>query len=399
MTEPLPKRLQAALLRIRGDHPFFGTLALFAELRVTQDVATAATDGKTLFFNPDFIEKLDGPRLCGLVSHELLHAALQHVIRRREREPLAWNIAADIVVNGMIRKDTEYPLPEGAVEIAKLAHLSVEEIYEQISRDDYKLPKLALHDVMTTPSGSAGATDGPSAVKPAGDGASQDGSLGQGEIARLQRHWRGALQQAGAVARRVGKGIGRGGLDAVRDVQGACEARISWRELLWQFIIATPFDFAGFDRRFIHQGLYLEDMVGESVEVAICIDTSGSIGGAELDAFYGEIQGILDAYPHIRGRLFFADADLYGPYEFSNSAPMPQARGGGGTDFNPFFKWIEQQERADAVALCIYFTDGYGGFPKHAPATPALWVVSPGGRDSTSFPFGMVARMVDDARG
>jgi len=155
MNEPLPKRLQAALLRIRGDHPFFGTLALFAELRVTQDVATAATDGKTLFFNPDFIEKLDGPRMCGLVSHELLHAALQHVIRRREREPLAWNIAADIVVNGMIRKDTEYPLPDGAVEVAKLAHLSVEEIYEQISREGYKLPKLALHDVMTTPSGSA----------------------------------------------------------------------------------------------------------------------------------------------------------------------------------------------------------------------------------------------------
>jgi predicted metal-dependent peptidase len=382
MTEPLPKRLQAALLRIRGDHPFFGTLALFAELMVTQDVATAATDGKTLFFNPEFIEKLDGPRLCGLVSHELLHAALQHVIRRREREPLAWNVAADIVVNGMIRKDTDYPLPEGAVENAKLAHLSVEEIYEQITREGHKLPKLSLHDVMLTPGTSMGGA----------------GSLEQGEADRLQRHWRGALQQAGAVARRVGKGIGRDGLDAVRDVQGACEARIGWRELLWQFIVATPFDFAGFDRRFIHQGLYLEDMVGESVQVAICIDTSGSIGGPELDAFYGEIQGILDAYPHIRGRLFFADAELYGPYEFSNSAPMPQARGGGGTDFNPFFKWIEHQDRADATALCIYFTDGYGGFPRAAPSTPVLWVVSPGGLDSSSFPFGMVARMVDDTR-
>lgn len=385
MTEPLPKRLQAALLRIRGDHPFFGTLALFAELRVTQDVATAATDGKTLFFNPDFIEKLDGPRLCGLVSHELLHAALQHVIRRREREPLAWNIAADIVVNGMIRKDTDYPLPEGAVEDPKLVHLSVEEIYEQITRDGYKMPKLALQDVMLAPSASSGEAG--------------SSSLEQGEAAKLQRHWRGALQQAGAVAMRVGKGIGRNGLDALRDVQGACEARISWRELLWQFIVATPFDFAGFDRRFIHQGLYLEDMVGESVEVAICIDTSGSIGGPELDAFYGEIQGILDAYPHIRGRLFFADADLYGPYEFSSTAPMPQARGGGGTDFIPFFNWIEQQEKSNSVALCIYFTDGYGSFPNVPPSTPSLWVVSPGGLESSRFPFGTVARMVDGLQG
>lgn len=385
MTEPLPKRLQASLLRIRGDHPFFGTLALFAELRVTEDVATAATDGKTLFCNPDFIEKLDGPRLCGLVSHELLHAALQHVIRRREREPLAWNIAADIVVNGMIRKDTDYPLPEGSVEVPKLAHLSVEEIYEQITRDGYKLPNLPVQDVMSTPGASS--NEAGSSI------------LEQREAAKLQRHWRGALQQAGAVAWRVGKGIGRNGLDAVRDVQGACESRISWRELLWQFIVATPFDFAGFDRRFIHQGLYLEDMVGESVEVAICIDTSGSIGGSELDAFYGEIQGILDAYPHIRGRLFFADADLHGPYEFSSTAPMPQARGGGGTDFIPFFNWIEHQENSNSVALCIYFTDGYGSFPSSPPPIPSLWVVSPGGLESSLFPFGMVARMVDGLQG
>ena len=395
MTDPLPKRLQAALLRIRGDHPFFGTLALFAEIRVTEDVPTAATDGRTLFFNPGFIEKLDGPRLCGLVSHELLHAALQHGIRRREREPLAWNIAADIVVNGMIRKDTDYPLPDGAVEATKLAHLSVEEIYEQISRPGYKRPKLTLLDILTPLAGSASGDRAAEAGKTAADG-SQNGSIGQSELARLQRHWRGALQQAGAVARRVGKGIGRGGLDELRDVQGACEARISWRELLWQFIVATPFDFAGFDRRFVHQGMYLEEMVGESVQVAICIDTSGSIGGPELDAFFGEIQGILDAYPHIRGRLFFADADLYGPYEFSSSTPMPKARGGGGTDFVPFFEWMAHPDRTDTTALCIYFTDGYGSFPKREPATPVLWVVSAGGLDSSSFPFGMVARMVDD---
>ena len=48
MAEDIPKRLQGALLRIRSDHPFFGTLALFAEFRVSDDVPTAATDGKRL---------------------------------------------------------------------------------------------------------------------------------------------------------------------------------------------------------------------------------------------------------------------------------------------------------------------------------------------------------------
>ena len=107
------KRLQAAVMRIRGDHPFLGTLALFAELKVSKEVDTAATDGKKLIFNPTFVDKQDAKQLCGLVTHELLHAALQHVSRIREREPTLWNIAADIVVNGMIRHDTRYDLTAG----------------------------------------------------------------------------------------------------------------------------------------------------------------------------------------------------------------------------------------------------------------------------------------------
>ena len=57
MTQEIDKRLQGALLRIRGDHPFFGTLALFAEFRVSDTVPTAATDGKVLWFNPEFTAK------------------------------------------------------------------------------------------------------------------------------------------------------------------------------------------------------------------------------------------------------------------------------------------------------------------------------------------------------
>ena len=54
MTQDTKKRLQGALMRIRGDHPFFGTLGLFADVVVTEDVGTAATDGKRLLFNPEY---------------------------------------------------------------------------------------------------------------------------------------------------------------------------------------------------------------------------------------------------------------------------------------------------------------------------------------------------------
>lgn len=390
MAQDIPKRLQAALMRIRGDHPFFGTLALFAELRVTDDIDTAATDGRVLWFNPVFIDKLATNELCGLVAHELLHAALQHVYRRRERDARLWNIAADIVVNGMIRSDTAYELPKGGVEVPSLAHLSVEEVYEQFAAGKIKSPEITLLDLL------------PSLIE--GNGVAQDshsfesviGCLEQSLADQMERHWRSALQQAGAVARRINRGFGRDGLNGVREFESAVIGSLGWRDLLWQFMVATPYDFGGFDRRFIHRKLYLEDVVGESVEVAICIDTSGSIGTHELNAFAAEVQGILDAYPQIRGTLFFADASLYGPHEFNLSSGLPTAKGGGGTSFVPFFDWIQQQELIGSHPLCIYFTDGFGTFPARAPSADVLWVVMPGGLETRSFPFGTVARMQDD---
>jgi predicted metal-dependent peptidase len=277
----------------------------------------------------------------------------------------------------MIRSDTLYELPDGGVEDANLAHLSVEEIYEQLNSGKIKIPAILLLDLM-----SLGA-----------NGEAHEGALEDAHVVELQRHWRAALQQAGAVARRMNKGFGKHGLGEMREIASASNEVLSWREILWQFMVATPFDFGGFDRRFIHRKLYLEDMVGESLDVVIAIDTSGSIGGPQLEAFWGEIQGILDAYPQIHGSLFFADAELYGPYEFSKDAPLPAALGGGGTSFCPFFNWVAEQERNGSSPVCIYFTDGYGTFPETAPESPVLWVASPGGLESPGFPFGSVARM------
>ena len=382
MADEIPRRLQGALLRIRGDHPFFGALALFAEIRIDDSIATAATDGKVLWFNATFVEQQDTNRLCGLVAHELLHAALLHGLRRRERDPVLWNIAADIVVNGMIRKDTAYGLPLGGVEDAALAHLSVEEIYEQLDAGPKPTPGITLLDLR--PASVAGEPVGPLSSRSAID---------EAHAAELERHWRSALQQAAAVARRIGRGIGKTGLAGVRDIGEATLPSLNWREVLWQFMVATPHDFAGFDRRFIYRRLYLEDMVGESVDVAIALDTSGSISGPALEAFMGEVQGILDAYPQIRGQLFFADAALYGPHEFSRDVAIPPPQGGGGTSFVPFFDWVTRQEEVGSLPLCIYFTDGYGTFPRQVPAAPLLWVVLDGGLESGAFPFGQVARI------
>ncbi len=366
------KRLQGSMMRIRGDHPFLGALGLFAEMVVTEVIETAATDGKRLLFNPDFVAKQDTSSLCGLVTHELLHAALLHLSRRGERDPNLWNIAADIVVNGMIRRDTSYVLPQGAVEDCSLDHLSVEEIYEHLRAGEKNIPRITLLDLI----GSEG-----------------QGIIGQVSDVELRNHWRSVLQQASSVARRVSKGFASQGLDLHRDIAEVSMPSLQWRELLCQFLVATPSDFSGFDRRFLWQKIYLEEIAAESIEVAIAIDTSGSIGNQDLSLFLGEIDSILCSYPQIHGHLFFADVDVYGPYEFNREAFLPSPKGGGGTSFEPFFNWVNHKVDMGERPVCIYFTDGYGIFPSAAPEVPVLWVVAPGGLESLKFPFGDVARI------
>ena len=66
--------------------------------------------------------------------HELLHAALLHPLRRGLRDPKLFNIAADIVVNGMVVADDSLELPNDSLRSEKLEHLSVEEIYEILQK-------------------------------------------------------------------------------------------------------------------------------------------------------------------------------------------------------------------------------------------------------------------------
>ena len=158
--------------------------------------------------------------------------------------------------------------------------------------------------------------------------------------------------------------------------------------------------FRSIDRRHVWQGLYLETLESESADVDVCIDTSGSVDGAQLDRFLSELRGIVRAYPGVRCRLFYADAACHGPHELEADTPVPAPVGGGGTDFRPFFRAVLAPRRDDRrqehgrPPLAVYLTDGIGTFPEAPPSVPVLWVVTPGGLQSERFPFGEVVRML-----
>lgn len=369
----IERRLQGTHQRLAEHHPFFAALLMMAPTVVSDEHETAATDGERLYFNPAFVAPLTREQLDGLVVHELLHCALLHCTRRGEREPLLWNIAADIHVNGVIRELKHLDLPPGCVEAPTLAHLSVEEIYARLLKSNPVRAALGLEDL-------AGPSD-----------------RSQEEIDQLGTFWADAMQRARAVASMQGRERGEvpAGIDRLIDEVHA--PSLDWRTALWRHVVRTPDDFTGFDRRHVWQGLYVEELEGFGLEVDVCIDTSGSVGDAELSAFLGELRGILSAYPTVRCRLYYADAQCTGPFDVSGSEPLPVAKGGGGTDFRPFFHRTHEDhsEVTGSARLAVYLTDGEGTFPSPPPRRPVLWVVTPGGIEDRRFPFGDVVRMRD----
>jgi len=396
-TAELERILSGALIRLRMHSPFFAALALFARTEIREEIPTAATDGRNIYWNPRFLQSLTPREVLGVLLHEVLHAALLHTVRRGIRDPLLWNIAADIVVNGMIDAEVNRPgggphgmpsssspfaLPSGAVRDPALASFSVEEVYELIQKDPKKRELAdAWRDLLE---GWGGAADL------------------EGRRAELEAHWRTAHAQAATLLR----GAGRGSLPAelLRELSMLEASRLDWRSHLWRFLVRTPVDFCHFDRRFFGRGLYLETLDGESVRVHVAIDTSGSIDDKILAQFLGEVQGILRTYPHILCDLYYVDARAYGPYRLTadiDASAFPRPQGGGGTDFCPFFEAVREASQSDDTgfgstgdAICVYLTDGFGSFPDPAPDYHTLWVVTAGGLDLEKFPFGETVRLV-----
>jgi predicted metal-dependent peptidase len=389
----LERQISASLLRLRMRSPFFATLALFARFRATMDVPTAATDGHDVLYNPVFMGKLPTPQFDGVILHEVLHAALLHVPRRGHRDPQGWNIAADIVVNGILIENG-FELPEGTIRDENLERYSVEEVYALLPRQEREYT-LSMQDLLNEPQNGddqdgEGKSNGKSRQR---EQPGQDGSLGQSRRAELESHWRQAAEQAVVIARMANQGKLPAGAD--RLLGSVAEARLDWRTLLWRYLTQTPTDFGEYDRRMVGRGLYIESLEGQSLRVYVAVDTSGSIDDAQVNSFVAELRGIMRAYPHVRCELYYADAAVYGPHDLTNDGELPTPQGGGGTDFRPFFDVVQTRLESHAQSACVYLTDGYGDFPETAPEIPTLWVVTPGGLDAESFPFGEVVKLIE----
>ena len=391
------RKTSRSIMRIRARSPFFGTLLYHTRVRPDPEAPTAYTDGKAIYVSPSFLDDLSLQQTEGILLHEVLHAALRHGPRRGSRPPRQWNVAADIVVNGIVRKENGLDIPSEGIVKPEWEDRSTEEVYELLK--DEKKEQIEKEHL-----GGSSLEDWHEVWGDlrAGSGRNETGGIrgagGHASPRELDAHWKQALQQAKAAAETAARGSVPAGLK--RAVEEATAPQLDWRQMLWRFLARTPTDFAGYDRRFVHRGLYVETLEAKSVRVFVAVDTSGSVTGERLARFLSEVRGILRAYPRVEATLYYADVALHGPYAlFSADAPIPEPEGGGGTSFVPFFEAVGEKESRFGQEVAVYLTDGYGTFPDGPPPVETLWVVTPGGLASEEFPFGKAVRLLSDEAG
>lgn len=408
------------------EHPFFAALALRLEFRADPTCRTAWADGRTLGYNPRYIDALPLDKVKGLQAHEVLHLACCHHTRRAGRDKTLWNKACDYAINHVLL-EAGLALPTGFLDDPAHRGKSADTIYALLADHDEERKGGATggppqevpleEDMQAASSGEEGPSglDAAGDVAPTGeeddsppqrtqDGAGTDGEdqeddsrqdtasddpglsgevrdatatangMDGGQALQLEEDsWRVAAAQALHKAQEAGQLPG----SLERLILEARAPAVGWRELLRRFLASAArndFSWVRPNRRHLHAGLYLPGLESEDLaEVAVAVDVSGSITQPELDAFAAELSAILEEF-ETSITVFTCDAWLTSQERLARwDLPLHfTAKGGGGTDFRPPFSRLEQE--GILPACFIYFTDLACNCYPPEPEYPVLWV-------------------------
>lgn len=398
------------------DSPFFGCMLLKIKFIEKTNIKTCEIDGKHIFYNPDFILSLTFPEVKGILIHEILHVANLHHIRRGNRNPLSWNIAGDLAINGLIENEG-YKLPEKRLRETEFDGKSAEMIYsirkqkeeQEQQEQQEKQGEANKEEQEQEGEGESGEgeeqaedtdTGGEGENANQGDSSTLQGDIDAGECGGVidspeedtdkdEQETKLDIAQSREIAKRFGKLPG--GIERI--IKDLLEPKIPWQEILKQFIDTvsnSDYSMVPPNSRDIWRDVYLPSMRNQEIgRIVFAIDTSGSIFSYPdlLSEFGGEISSALSEY-QTNATLIYCDDTIQGIEEISsNDLPLTlKAIGGGFTDFRPVFEYVNAME--EQISCLIYLTDMYGDFPNESPDYPVLWI-SYGGEIS---PFGEVVK-------
>jgi predicted metal-dependent peptidase len=370
----IERRLSKAKTALVLEHPFVGSIALNLPFILTDQIPTAAVDGKRVAFNPDFVDSLSDEELKFLIAHECFHPMLEHNFRRNGRDPKRWNQACDYVINKLITDEGIGRMPEGG--------LLSEDIYQAGGGTSDGIFKILAENS----GGWRTKQNGNGHGDPLDD--CEDASGDPAEQAQQEAEWKVKVAQAAQAAKMMGK-LSAG---MERFVDTILKPKVDWRDVMQRFLVKVrnaERTFSRPNRRFVSQGLYLPSVTGETMgDVVFGVDCSGSIDQDEINQYAAEIRTVHeDLSPRTLHVVYFdSSVSHYDKFEPDDTVEV-KPHGGGGTAFSPVFKFIDEQG-IDPVA-CVILTDLCCSDFGSAPSYPVLWVST----YSENAPFGDVVMM------
>ncbi len=431
-----PLELQAARLKLAQARPY-----LAAALWALQPVARPGLGSMAVdrwwrvYFDPAAVQGWSVDEAAGVLYHEICHLLRDHPARFEALDPALANIATDAEINDdLVAEHIRLPGQPVTPQVLGLEpYRLAEEYYEALRKrgqashgaaasaaGDSKAvgagastasvptaqSPAAGGDRVSPVQDSAGATNpnaaAPSSFDPPRPGAGRCGSCATGRPEPWEEGPPGEGTVPGIspiegelirreVARRIQEATRqRGAVPAhwVRWAEEKLRPRVDWRRELAAAIRRAIYDVAGsvdysYRRPSRRQGqvgngkVLLPSMRKPVPNVAIVVDTSGSVSDEMLSQALAEIRGVLKAVGQGEGaHVLSCDAAVHSCRRVFRPDQI-QLAGGGGTDMGVgIAAAVKLRPRPDVV---IVITDGYTPWPDTPPAGVRVVVALLGG--------------------
>ena len=354
-------------------------IMMVGKTEVVDGFPTAATNGRDELYGREFIKKLDEKELRFVILHENLHKAFRHLTTWRklwdENKRIA-NMACDYVIN-LILVNSD-PL-ETLIAMPR-------ENGKQIGLVDKRFAGMntkQVFDILKQEQDENGEGDGGES----GEGMDHHDWEGAEELTEqekkeLEREIDQALRQGQMNDRKLNGDKGSGG---TRELDALLKPQVDWREALREFVksVCSAKDASSWrrvNRRFLSGDVYMPSLIGERIgRIAIGIDTSGSIGRAELTKFLSEVKAIADdVHPEAVDLIYWdtrvAAHETYDELTTANIVSSTKPAGGGGTDPRCMSQYLKDNR---IVPECIVMlTDGEIGSWGDDWDAPVLWAIA-----------------------
>lgn len=357
-------KLLAARYRAASDRPYLASALYALTVVASREVPTMGVDRHwRCYVSPAFVDATPVEELAGVWVHEAAHLLRDHH-GRADRLPAAdqrdrhrVNVAQDCEINDDLLADG-LRLPAGRVE-PRLLGLPDGQLFEAY------LPHL--------PPGVRECDCGPGAhgrpVPWELPGSAGPARLGEAEARALRRHTAEAMR-----AHQHARGTLPAGWQ--RWAEEVLEPTVDWRQALSGAVReaaawaggAVDYTYRRPSRRTpALRGVVLPSLRRPLPRVAVVVDTSGSMGDAELAAALGEVTGVLREVG-VRGNrvtVLACDADVHAVSRVTATEQITLG-GGGGTDLRVGI--TAALATRDRPAVVVVLTDGCTPWPDEIPS-------------------------------